>query len=104
MTSSIDFLPKFGIAASSPSDLETRSPTVWIPARFVVERGDARRAGAQLLDAVLVGEDRQGGDEDLRRVAQRRLGIDRAVRLDVERELVEVGALADARLLDVVGH
>src|SRR6185369_16865826 len=34
MTSSIDFLPKFGIAASSPSDLETRSPTVWIPARL----------------------------------------------------------------------
>src|ERR671917_200742 len=34
MTSSIDFLPKFGIAASSPSDLETRSPTVWMPARL----------------------------------------------------------------------
>src|SRR4051794_40647280 len=33
-TSSIDFLPKFGIAASSPSDFETRSPTVWIPARL----------------------------------------------------------------------
>src|SRR3954463_5456086 len=73
-------------------------------ARAVVERGDARRARAQLLDAVLVGEDRQGGDEDLRRVAQRRLGIDRAVRLDVERELVVVRALADARALDVVGH
>src|SRR3954468_21612618 len=73
-------------------------------ARAVVERGDARRAGAQLLDAVLVGEDRQGGDEDLRRIAQRRLGIDRAVRLDVERELVVVRALADARTFDVVGH
>src|SRR3954464_4416514 len=33
-TSSIDFLPKFGIAASSPSDLEIRSPTVWMPARL----------------------------------------------------------------------
>src|SRR4051794_37291861 len=33
-TSSIDFLPKFGIALSSASDFETRSPTVWIPARF----------------------------------------------------------------------
>src|SRR3954464_15638039 len=110
MTSSIDFLPKFGIAASSPSDFETRSPTVWMPARLrqlyertpsssssmrmssigpppgrppraaggtapgrregtrarlaraVVERGDAAAgAGAQLLDAVLVGEDRQRG-------------------------------------------
>src|SRR3954447_10385749 len=34
MTSSIDFLPKFGMAASSPSDLDTRSPTVWMPARL----------------------------------------------------------------------
>src|SRR3954470_22254402 len=34
MTSSIDFLPKFGMAASSPSDFDTRSPTVWIPARL----------------------------------------------------------------------
>ena len=34
MTSSIDFLPKFGIAFSSPSDFETRSPTVWMPARL----------------------------------------------------------------------
>src|SRR5205085_12007078 len=34
ITSSIDFLPKFGIAASSDSDFETRSPTVWIPDRF----------------------------------------------------------------------
>src|SRR5215218_1349219 len=34
MTSSIDFLPKFGIALSSPSDFEMRSPTVWMPARF----------------------------------------------------------------------
>src|SRR3954452_5307462 len=34
ITSSIDFLPKFGMAASSPSDLDTRSPTVWMPARL----------------------------------------------------------------------
>ena len=33
ITSSIDFLPKFGIAFSSDSVFETRSPTVWIPAR-----------------------------------------------------------------------
>src|ERR1700733_9445135 len=34
ITSSIDFLPKLGIAASSDSLFETRSPTVWMPARF----------------------------------------------------------------------
>jgi len=34
MTSSIDFLPKFGIAFSSASDFEIRSPTVWMPARL----------------------------------------------------------------------
>src|SRR5512132_851536 len=34
LTSSIDLRPKFGIAASSDSDFCTRSPTVWIPARF----------------------------------------------------------------------
>ena len=34
LTSSIDFLPKFGIAASSFSDLETRSPIVSMPTRL----------------------------------------------------------------------
>src|SRR4051795_9029957 len=58
---------------------------------------------AQILDAVLVGEDREARDEDLGRLAQRRLRVDRAVGLDVERQLVEVGALADAGLLDAVG-
>ena len=63
----------------------------------------AARAGAQLLDAVGVGEDRQLRDQDLRGLAQRGLRVDRAVGLDVERELVVVGALADAGLLDRVG-
>src|SRR3954471_1080595 len=71
-------------------------------AAAVVERGDAARTGAQLLDALLVGEDRQRRDEDLRRLAQRGLRVDRPVGLDVDRQLVEVGALADARLLDRV--
>src|SRR3954451_9967935 len=44
-------------------------------ARAVVERRHAAGARAQLLDAVLVGEDRQRGDQDPRRLAQRRLGI-----------------------------
>ena len=34
LTSSIDFLPKLGMAASSPSDFVTRSPIVSIPTRF----------------------------------------------------------------------
>ena len=34
MTSSIDFLPKFGIAASSPSLFVTRSPIVSMPTRL----------------------------------------------------------------------
>src|SRR5215210_9167408 len=62
----------------------------------------ARGAGPELLDAVGVGEDRQLRDEDLGRLAQRVLRLDRAVGLDVERELVVVGALADAGLLDRV--
>ena len=63
----------------------------------------AARRRAQLLDAVGVGEDRQLGDQQLGRLAQRRLRVDRAVGLDVERELVEVRLLTDARLLDGVG-
>src|SRR3954451_12286807 len=65
---------------------------------------DAAGAGAQLLDAVGVGEDRQLLDEDLGRLAQRAGRVDRAVGLDLERELVVVGALPDARALDRVGH
>ena len=34
MTSSVLRLPKFGIALSSDSERCTRSPTVWMPARF----------------------------------------------------------------------
>ena len=63
----------------------------------------AAGTGAQLLDAVGVREDRELGDEDLRRLAQRGLRVDRPVGLDVERELVVVRALTDARGLDAVG-
>src|SRR3954447_2178608 len=60
--------------------------------------------GAELLDAVGVGEDRQLRDEDLSGLAQRRRRVDRPVGLDVERELVVVRALPDARALDRVRH
>src|SRR3954454_15196760 len=60
------------------------------------------RGLAQVLDAVLVGEDAQARDQDLGGLAERGLRVDRAVGLDVQRQLVEVGALADAGLLDRV--
>src|SRR5207244_5969948 len=54
------------------------------------------------LEALLVGEDRERLDQDLRGLAERRLRLHRAVGLDVERELVVVGPLADSRRLDAV--
>src|SRR5215213_6455108 len=68
-----------------------------------LERTEAARV-AQLDDAVGVGEDRQLADENLSRLAQRGVRVDRAIGLDVERQLVEVRLLADARLLDGVRH
>src|SRR4051794_553056 len=69
----------------------------------VAVRERAAGAGPELVDAVRVGEDRQLRDEDLGRLAQRGRRVDRPVGLDVEGELVVVGALADAGLLDRVG-
>src|SRR3954447_21640690 len=78
-------------AAGAAADLGgTRS--VALQRRGAADRGDLR-----------VGEDLQVGDEDLGRLAQGVLRLDRAVGLDVERELVVVRALADAGGLDVVG-
>src|SRR5215213_5905923 len=71
--------------------------------RAAVLEADRARAGAQVLDPVLVGEDRETRDEDLGRLTERGLRVDRAVGLDVERQLVEVRALAHAGLLDAVG-
>ena len=62
----------------------------------VVTRGE-------LLDAVGVGEDRERLDQDLGRLAKRRAGLDGAVGLDLERELVEVRALPDSGGVHRVG-
>src|SRR4029079_1768748 len=65
-------------------------------AEAVARRGRNRLAGGQFFDPVGVGEDRQALDQNLRGLAQRRPGLDRAIGLEVELELVEVGALSAA--------
>src|SRR6187399_1073306 len=56
-----------------------------------------RLARSQLLDPIGVGEDRQALDQDLGSLTQGSARLDRAVGLEVEGELVEVGALTDSR-------
>src|SRR5215208_7851570 len=73
-------------------------------ARETVGPGDqGRTLVTQRLHAVGVGEDRQVLDQDLGGLAQRGLRVERAVGLDVQRELVVVGLLADARGVHGVG-
>src|SRR5215207_3080739 len=62
-----------------------------------------RTLAAQLIHAVGGREDRQALDQDLGGLAQRGPRLDRAVGLDLERELVEVGPLADSGGVDRVG-
>src|SRR4051812_26981265 len=57
---------------------------------------------AVALHAIEVGEDGELPDQDLGRLPDRVLRTDRAVCRDVEPQLVVVGALTDARRLDVV--
>src|SRR6187200_2304254 len=57
---------------------------------------------AEALDRVEIRKDRELANEDLGRLADRIARIDRAVRRDVEDELVVVGALTDTRSLDLV--
>src|SRR5580765_6820513 len=64
--------------------------------------GRRRRSLAEALDLLDVREDRELADEDLRRLRDRLLGIDRAVGRDVEAQLVVVRPLPDARRFDVV--
>src|SRR5436190_10659554 len=62
--------------------------------RSLARLGD-RRLLAEALDLLDVREDRELADEDLGRLGDGILRIDRAVGRDVEAELVVVGALAD---------
>ena len=137
MTSSIDLRPKFGIAFSSDSDFCSRSPTVWMPARFrqLYERTPSSSSSIRMssipsgsrpprgVAAAAVGARRRARRpgrcsasrrswsvkiaSDLMRISaasrSAACGATRAVGLDVERELVVVGPLADARGLDLVG-
>src|SRR3984885_13472170 len=59
ITSSIDFLPKFGIAASSDSDFDTKSPTVWMPARFrqLYERTPSSSSSIRMSSIAFGGRD-----------------------------------------------
>ena len=131
MTSSVERLPKFGIAFSSDSercdqvadrldagalqavvgadaDLELLDQAVVALARPAPpapspRRRRSRRGSVSSSTRSGVGEDRQRLDQDLGGLAQRGARLDRAVGLDLERELVEVRALADASGVDRVG-
>src|SRR5579864_4145830 len=88
------------------AELELLDREVLHPAREARIGADAvagdDRLLAEALDPVDVGEDRELADEDLGRLRERILRIDRAVGRDVEHELVVVRALTDARRLDRV--
>ena len=129
LTSSIDFLPKFGIEASSFSVFVTRSPIVSMPTRFrqLYERTPSSSSSIGKFSIPCASETstirrcrapagRPRSPPTLSRsvkIASWRIRIsaacaiasfriDRAVRRDVEDQLVVVGALPDARRLHVV--
>ena len=125
-TSSIDLRPKFGIATSSLSDFDVRSPIVSMPTRFrqLYERtpSSSSSIGKFSIPCVdgrlgrrLRAPPRRSPRSRSRSVkiaswrmrisaacADRVARVDRAVGGDVEDELVVVRALADARGLDLV--
>src|SRR5688572_24089165 len=67
-------------------------------------RQRAGLARGRLALALEVDEHRELLLQDAARAADRLVRVDRAVRLDIDDQLVEVGALLDARGLDAVGH
>src|SRR3954471_23294186 len=87
------------------AELELLDREVLHPVREGLRRAAA--VGRRLLHVtslpdVDVGEDRELPDQDLRRLRDRLLRIDRAVGRHVEAELVVVRALPDTRRFDVV--
>src|SRR3954468_6340621 len=72
--------------------------------RSVAVAAVERRHAAADRGDLGVREDLQVRDQDLGGLAQRVLRLELAVGLDVERQLVVVGALPDAGRLDRVGH
>src|SRR3954471_4909351 len=85
------------------AELELLDREVLHPVRERRLGGLGRGSGlAEALDLVHVGEDRKLPDEDVGALADRVAWLDRAVRRDVEAQLVVVGALPDAGGLDVV--
>src|SRR5581483_7158347 len=88
------------------AELELLDREVLHPAREPGLGADAVTGGdrllAEALDLVDVGEDRELADEDLGRLGERVLRIDRPVGGDVEHQLVVIRPLPDARSLDRV--
>src|SRR5439155_1392512 len=107
MTSSIDFLPKFGIALSSPSDFEMRSPTVWMPARLRQLYGHTAHGREDRVDRD--DADRLVRGLVLLRGAVAAAAADREVQLELglllERGDVRIGVehLDTGRQVDVLG-
>ena len=121
--SSSDFLPKLRIRRRSSSCRLSSWPTLTMLLRFSELYARIGRSSSSIgmssmfagsagapgtprgaADEHLLagrGEQAELVDQDLCRAAERLLGRDGAVGLDLDRQLVEVGHLADARVLDV---
>src|SRR5258707_280775 len=117
---SVACLPSVIIGSTTPGSSlafgKGRLMAPWFSTQTVMLRGIARRSppvrvdlrGLLFLDrgsrAFERRENRKLIDQNPRCVTDRLLGLDHAVRLDVNDELVEVGALLDARRFDRIGH